>query len=118
LTGSVAASNTSSRQIEELGDEGIGFRSLQENLDTTTSGGKLVFHIFGALAEFERELIRERTMAGLAAARARGRKGGRPRKLTDKQIAMARQLLKDPKQQVAEVAKMLAACVRSRSSFS
>jgi len=93
--------------IEDLGDEGIGFRSLQENLDTTTSGGKLVFHIFGALAEFERELIRERTMAGLAAARARGRKGGRPRKLTDKQIAMARQLLQDPKQQVTEVAKML-----------
>ena len=93
--------------IEDLDARGVGFRSLQENLDTTTSGGKLIFHIFGALAEFERELIKERTMAGLAAARARGRKGGRPRKLTAKQIAMARQLLMDPNQQVTEVAKML-----------
>jgi len=93
--------------IEDLGNEGIGFRSLQENLDTTTSGGKLIFHILGALAEFERELIRERTMAGLAAARARGRKGGRPRKLSTKQITMARQLLEDPDQQVTEVAKVL-----------
>src|SRR5699024_10672599 len=93
--------------IEELDERGVGFRSLQENLDTTTSGGRLIFHVFGALAEFERELIRERTMAGLAAARARGRKGGRPRKLNDKQIEMAHQLLKDPNQQVSEVAKMV-----------
>jgi DNA invertase Pin-like site-specific DNA recombinase len=57
----------------------VGFRSLQESIDTTTSGGKLIFHVFGALAEFERDLIRERTQAGLQAARARGRKGGRPR---------------------------------------
>src|SRR5919206_2285768 len=57
----------------------VGLWSLQERLDTTTSGGKLIFHVFGALAEFERDLIRERTQAGLAAARARGRKGGRPR---------------------------------------
>ena len=64
-----------------LAERGIGFKSLSEQIDTTTSGGKLVFHIFGALAEFERELIRERTQAGLAAARARGRQGGRPKKL-------------------------------------
>lgn len=67
-----------------LEERGIGFQSLQEDIDTTTSGGKLVFHIFGALAEFERDLIRERTRAGLAAARARGKKGGRWR-LLDKE---------------------------------
>lgn len=93
--------------VEELGNEDIGFRSLQESLDTTTPGGKLVFHLFGALAEFERELIRERTTAGLAAARARGRKGGRPRKLNDDDIVMARQLLKDPDMQVTKVAQRL-----------
>ena len=69
-----------------------GDRSLTEAIDTTTSGGKLVFHIFGALAEFEREIIRERTKAGLEAARARGRYGGPKHKLTPKQVAMARQL--------------------------
>jgi DNA invertase Pin-like site-specific DNA recombinase len=65
----------------------IGFQSLQENIDTTTSTGKLVFHIFSALAEFERDLIRERTNAGLKAARARGRVGGRPPRLNQDQIA-------------------------------
>jgi len=65
--------------ITDLNEKGIGFKSLQENMDTTTSGGKLIFHIFGALAEFEREVIRERTNAGLHAARARGRLGGRPK---------------------------------------
>src|SRR5918911_5460517 len=65
--------------IRALQDRGVGFRSLQEQLDTTTSGGKLVFHVFGALAEFERDLIRERTHAGLTAARARGRLFGRPK---------------------------------------
>src|SRR5207253_3414942 len=63
--------------VTDLEQRGIGFKSLTESIDTTTSGGKLIFHIFGALAEFERNLIRERTMAGLAAARARGRNGGR-----------------------------------------
>ena len=67
--------------VGELEEQGIGFRSLQESIDTTTSGGRLIFHIFGALAEFERNLIRERTIAGLEAARARGRLGGRPKKL-------------------------------------
>ena len=62
-----------------LKERGIDFRSLQEQIDTSTSGGKLVFHFFGALAEFERDLIRERTQAGLAAARARGHVGGRPK---------------------------------------
>ena len=61
------------RTITELSERGVGFRSLQEQIDTTTSGGKLIFHIFGALAEFERDVIRERTRAGLSAARARGR---------------------------------------------
>src|SRR5262245_41893119 len=82
--------------IETIGarqDHGVGFRSITENIDTTTSGGKLIFHIFGALAEFERDIIRERTKAGLAAARARGRKGGQPRALADaKQVAMAQAL--------------------------
>jgi DNA invertase Pin-like site-specific DNA recombinase len=65
--------------ITDLAARGVGFRSLTESIDTTSSGGKLIFHIFGALAEFERDLIRERTNAGLVAARSRGRSGGRPR---------------------------------------
>jgi len=73
----------------------IGLRSLQENLDTTTSGGKLVFHVFGALAEFERDLIRERTQAGLQAARARGHKGGRPKVLDARKAAPAQSLYRD-----------------------
>ncbi len=71
--------------MAELDAERIGFQSVTESIDTTTPGGKLVFHIFGALAEFERNLIRERTYTGLGAARARGRKGGRRKKLGDKQ---------------------------------
>src|SRR5437763_5144410 len=74
----------------------VGFRSLQESIDTTTSGGKLIFHVFGALAEFERDLIRERTRAGLQAARARGRRGGRPRALDATKLAQARAPHKDP----------------------
>jgi DNA invertase Pin-like site-specific DNA recombinase len=81
--------------INELHRRKIGFRSVQESLDTTTSAGKLFFHLFGALAEFEREIIRERTRAGLTAARARGRRGGRPRLMTAKKIQMAATLLKD-----------------------
>ena len=69
--------------VREMEAQGIGFKSLQENIDTTTSGGKLIFHIFASLAEFERDLIRERTNAGLSAARARGRKGGRPKDVMD-----------------------------------
>src|SRR6266513_3062993 len=76
--------------ITRLNNRKIGFKSITENIDTTTSGGKLVFHIFGALAEFERDIISERTNAGLHAAQARGRVGGRPRLLTTKQIQMAK----------------------------
>jgi DNA invertase Pin-like site-specific DNA recombinase len=78
--------------INALKARGIGFKSLQDAIDTTTAGGMLIFHIMAALAEFERALIRERTQAGLNAARARGRKGGRPRKFTreqERQIALA-----------------------------
>ena len=78
--------------MKQLQDRQVGFRSLQENIDTTTNGGKLFFHMFGALAEFERDIIRERTKAGLQAARARGRVGGRPCKLNTKdRIKLAEQ---------------------------
>ncbi|MDQ3694397.1 MAG: recombinase family protein [Chloroflexota bacterium] len=79
--------------VAQLAARGIGFKSVTEQVDTTTPGRKFVFHVFGALAEFERDLIRERTQAGLVAARARGRLGGRPKKLADaKQLALARRL--------------------------
>jgi DNA invertase Pin-like site-specific DNA recombinase len=93
--------------VGELEERGIGFQSLQESIDTTTSGGRLIFHIFGALAEFERNLIRERTMAGLQAARARGRKGGRPRALDNKRIQLAYQLYDERKQTVKEICEIL-----------
>ncbi|WP_218082167.1 recombinase family protein [Anthocerotibacter panamensis] len=93
--------------VSSLQERGIGFRSLQESIDTTTSSGKLFFHLFAALAEFERDIIRERTQAGLKSARARGRKGGRPAKLDAKQITMAQTLLADPKNTAQEVAKTL-----------
>src|SRR5436305_12398952 len=76
--------------VTDLSQRHIGFKSITENIDTTTSGGKLIFHIFGALAEFERDIIRERTKAGLLAARARGREGGRPKALTSKKVQMAK----------------------------
>ena len=91
--------------VEALEQRGVGFRSLTENIDTTSPGGKLIFHIFAALAEFERGLIRERTMAGLASAKARGRVGGRPKALSDKDKAAARALLADGGITVAEVAQ-------------
>jgi DNA invertase Pin-like site-specific DNA recombinase len=93
--------------VEELENRQIGLRSLQENIDTTTSGGRLTFHLFGALAEFERNLIRERTQAGLQAARARGRKGGRRPKLTPQQVEIGRALAADPKRSVASICKHL-----------
>lgn len=91
--------------VEGLEARGIGFRSVTEAIDTTTPGGKLVFHIFGALAEFERSIIRERTQAGLEAARARGRKGGRPRKLSEDDLKAARAMLTDQSITVEEVAR-------------
>jgi DNA invertase Pin-like site-specific DNA recombinase len=93
--------------VQTLQAQGIEFRSLQEQMDTTTPGGQLIFHIFGALAEFERALIRERTRAGLAAARARGRHGGRPRKLTPDTVRLAQQMLVTPGTTVAAVAAAL-----------
>ena len=81
--------------VRKLQERDIGFRSLQEQIDTTTSGGKLTFHVFGALAEFERDLIRERTHAGLAAARARGRLFGRPKALSPRKAEQLRTLTKD-----------------------
>jgi DNA invertase Pin-like site-specific DNA recombinase len=97
-----------------LESRGIGLRSLQENIDTTTSGGKLVFHIFCSLAEFERSLIRERTKAGLEAARSRGRCGGRPRRMDNKKIAAARVMHAGGAATVAEICRALGV---SRATF-
>jgi DNA invertase Pin-like site-specific DNA recombinase len=93
--------------VEDLEERRIGFRSLTEAIDTTTSGGKLIFHLFAALAEFERGNNRERTMAGLAAARARGARAGRKPKLGPKDIAAAKALLRDPSISIPEVARRL-----------
>jgi len=89
--------------IQSLDKHGVGFRSLQEQLDTTTSGGRLIFQIFASLAEFERDLIRERTNAGLTAARARGRKGGRPKGVDQKKRKAALALKRDPNYSVKEI---------------
>lgn len=90
-----------------LRERGVGFKSLQEDLDTTTSGGKLVFHVFGALAEWERDVIRERTHAGLAAARSRGKRGGRPKAMDEGKVRMARSLMADERNSVDDVCKTL-----------
>jgi len=92
--------------IEDLHDREIGFRSLTEQIDTTTSAGRLQFHIFGALAEFEKEIIRERTRAGLAAARARGRLSGRPSLVSAEKIAAAR-TMRAQKHTMAEISTAL-----------
>src|SRR6266700_2348379 len=97
-----------------LNNRGVNFISLTESIDTTTPAGKLIFHLMGALAEFERDLIRERTNAGLVAARARGRVGGRPRRASDGKVALARHLYQDPNHSVAEICSMLGI---SRSTF-
>ena len=93
--------------MTELEKEGVGFRSLQEDINTTTPNGKLTFHVFGALAEFERDLIKERTKAGLKAARARGRKGGRPKRLSAQQRALAVDLYRQKKHSIAEICSTL-----------
>ncbi|MER2473148.1 recombinase family protein [Photorhabdus laumondii] len=101
--------------INDLKEKGIGFRSLQEAIDTQTSGGKLVFHIFSALAEFESDLIRERPNAGLEAARARGKKGGRPKSLSQpKNVTLLKQMHADPNYSIDDICKTLAI---SRSTF-
>src|SRR3954463_14371124 len=100
--------------VTMLQEKGIGFKSLTESIDTTTSGGKLVFHIFGAMTEFEREIIRERTTAGLMAARQRGRKGDRRTKLTPKQLQIARDLYESRQTNVADICRTLGI---SRASF-
>lgn len=91
--------------VSTLEEQKVFFKSIKESIDTTSAGGKLVFHLFASLAEFERSLIQERTKAGLAAARARGRKGGRPKKLDKDQIRKARAMLQDPMITKTEVAK-------------
>ena len=100
--------------VQNLNERGVGFKSLQESIDTTTSGGKLVFHVFAALAEFERDIIRERTQAGLAAARARGRQGGRPPGRDERKRAAAIALSQDKSRSVMEICRMLGI---SRTSY-
>jgi DNA invertase Pin-like site-specific DNA recombinase len=91
--------------VQDLNDREIGFKSLTEAIDTTNSGGRLVFHIFGSLAEFEHDLIRERTIAGLQAARARGRKGGRKPAMSASDVKKAAAMLSDPTMTKTEVAQ-------------
>ena len=93
--------------IQDLESHGVAFLSLTESIDTSTPGGKLVFHVFGALAEFERDLIRERTMAGLAAARARGRNGGRPTVWTTDKLKVARDMYDSGRHDIATIARVV-----------
>jgi len=95
------------QRVEDLHQRQVGFRSLQESIDTTSAGGKFQFHVFSALAEFERDLIRERTQAGLRAARARGRMGGRPKEMTPEKLKMAVRLMKDPEVSISEICRTL-----------
>ena len=93
--------------VEALESHKVGLLSLQEGIDTTTSGGQLVFHLFGALAEFERNLVRERTQAGLSAARARGRMGGRKPKLKPAQVKTLRRMYNSRQHTVKEICKVM-----------
>ena len=93
--------------VGDLDRRGVALRSLRESLDTSTPGGRLVFHVFGALAEFERDLIRERTVAGLAAARARGRQGGRPTVWTPEKLRTARAMYESGDHDVSAIARVL-----------
>ncbi len=94
-------------RLAELRERNIGFKSLHESIDTTSPAGKLQFHIFSALAEFERDLIRERTLAGLRAARARGRFGGSKPKLTPEKVKMAASLIKDKNNRIKDICQTL-----------
>lgn len=94
-------------RMHQLEDAGVGFRSLTEQIDTTTPGGRLLFHLMGALAEFERDLIRERTHAGLAAARAKGRRGGRPTVMTPGKLRVAKEMLEAGHLTLEEIAEVL-----------
>ena len=93
--------------VSQLEARGIGLKSLHESIDTTSSSGKLIFHVFGALAEFERNLIRERTQAGLVAARARGRRGGRPKSLDAAKRAIAVNLYDEKQHSVKEICEVM-----------
>ena len=93
--------------VAELEERGVGLRSLTESIDTSTPGGKLIFHLFGALAEFERGLVRERTQAGLAAARARGRVGGRPTVWSPEKLQAAKAMYSSGEHDVAAIARVL-----------
>ncbi len=93
--------------VTTLQARGVGFRSLTEGIETESSGGRLVFHLFACLAEFERSVIRDRTRAGLAAARARGRRGGRPPALTNDEVALARRMHADPANTAADICRAL-----------
>ena len=104
--------------MTQLGEHGIELRSIKENSDTTTPTGKLMFHIIGAMAEFERDVIRERTLAGLEAARARGKKGGRP-KVTEtikpRTLALAKDLYAAKEKSIAEIMEQTG--FKSRNTF-
>ena len=93
--------------VTTLQSRGVGFRSLTEGIETETSGGRLVFHLFACLAEFERSVIQERTRAGLAAAKLRGRNGGRPAALDAAEIALAHRMHADPKNTPSEICRAL-----------
>ena len=103
--------------ITQLEERKVGFKSLTESIDTTTSSGKLIFHIFGALAEFERGVIADRTLAGLAAARARGRLGGRPSKLSPKQQKHVIKLYKKKKLTTKEICHLMSISKQTLYSY-
>ncbi len=99
--------------VEDIGTKGAGFRSLAEDIDTTTSAGRLIFHVFASIAQFERERISERTKEGLAAARKRGRIGGRPPALTEAQRAEVRRMRDDEGRKLPEIAELFKVSVKT-----
>jgi len=95
------------QKVSDIESKDIGLKSIHESIDTTSSSGKLIFHIFGALAEFERNLIRERTHAGLKAARARGKMGGRPKKLTPEKAKLAQDLYNEKTRTIKQICELV-----------